>query len=223
MRHNKFSPWLIIAIFISLTPAAAITEPVEVLNIYHEGALISVQLTDYSLADRDREDCFVLFIVISPTEDPFEIHAAILLFETAGGGSHYCFWILENPYFSATWHSGYVNEHFFVMDLQYDFMFSEYTHIASPSVSILALAGIIPSFPVSSETNEFSPILDEFADILLTYNVTISPPVTTSSTTTTSTSIPLSTTTDSISSGIGVLLGLLTLFSVVILRTKKNR
>ena len=220
MRISKYFSCLVILVFFSLSPVSAMTEPVEILDIYHEGALISVQLADYSLADRDREDCFVLFTVISPTGDPFDIQAAILLFETALGGTYYCFWILENPYFSATWHLGYINEYFFVNGLQFDFLFSEYISISSSSTAILSMAGIFPQFPVSSQTNDFSPILEEYAYFLMSQNVSISPPDSTTSTTSNELS---STTTDSVASGIGVTIGISGLISVFVIRLKRKQ
>jgi hypothetical protein len=226
MRKHKYLSGLVLLVFFTLTPVTAITEPVEILSVYHEGALISVQLVDYSIAGRSTDDSLAIFIVISPEENLLDIQAAMLFFDTDGGGNYFCFWILDNPYYSSTWLPGFENQHFTVISNQFDFMLSEYTQLSSVDLEILVFAGIFPGFPVSSSTNDFSPILMEYDDILVEYQAMKPPSTTTTTTPTTTTSALTSTsttTTAAITPAFGVFLGLISVAPLLFLQAKKRK
>lgn len=224
MCKHKYLSGLVLLVFFTLTPVIAVTEPVEVLSVYHEGALISVQLADYSLAGRNNDDSLAIFIVISYEENLLDIQAAMLFFDTGGGGTHFCFWILGNPYYSSTWLPGFEDQHYHVLNNQFDFMLSEYTQLSSADLKIMVFAGVFSEFPVSSTTNDFSTILLEYDDILVEYQALNPPSTTTATTTTSSTFTTTSTsTTDAITPSLGVVLGLMSILPFIFIRAKKRK
>ncbi len=104
-------------------------------------------------------------------------------------------------------------------------MLSEYSQLSSADIEILVFAGIFPGFPVTSITNDFTPVLLEYADELVEYQA-LNPSATTTTTATTTSSVKTSTTTgttDAITPTIGFSLGFMSILTVVFIRVKKRK
>jgi hypothetical protein len=159
------------------------SEKIDVIQVTQINTKITIVL-DYNLSSTSKLDTNELLAVLvtfseSTLEDPFAVHAAIIFFHTVDN-QFFLFWTLEDPYHQAqNWQLGTENEHYQIYNELLILNFIEFLGINNQETEIRVLAKISSNFGVTTHTNDFRVILDQFiADLPLSYEYLHTEPLT---------------------------------------------
>ncbi len=174
-----------------------------VSDIFQSGPYTSIIL-DYNFSTTAiLGDSGILAIVIAYINQSSSIIEAIELFFHTPSDEYLLFWMAGDPFREIQqWNLGNIFEHFQVQENQLDLTFIEYFNIDDPTIEILVRARILEDITISSQSIDFSIILENFYDVLPLPSWSLSYPtktstISTSKTTSTSTYSSTTTTTSS--------------------------
>lgn len=170
MKKSK-APYLILIFALigcTLNPSIASQRTINILQVTKVGSSISIFL-DYDLnstSQLDSNESLAVLVVFSQDE-PFVIEATMLFFHSVE--EDLLFWMLGDPFTQAQlWQLGVENEHFQTQNELLALTFIEYLGITSPEIIPFVIA-LITIGEVNNQTNDLSPILDQFVPFLPIY------------------------------------------------------
>ncbi|MFW9906068.1 MAG: hypothetical protein ACFFFH_17225 [Candidatus Thorarchaeota archaeon] len=159
----------LILVFYSPNSTLAYNHKVDIFQVTKIGSSVSIVL-DYDLNSTVKQDSneSLAVLVVFSQDEPFLIEAAMLFLHTEED-QNFLFWMLGNPYTQAqNWVMGRENEHFQTQNELLTLNFIEYLDIGNPEIHPLVNA-LITSGEVNNQTNDLSPILDQFVSYLPVY------------------------------------------------------
>jgi hypothetical protein len=171
MKKSKTSLSIVILILVicTLNPSIASQRIIDILHVTKTGSSISIFL-DYDLnstSQLDSNESLAVLVVFSPDE-PFSIEATMIFFHSVE--EDLLFWMLGDPFTqSQMWQLGIENEHFHTQNELLALTFIEYLGITRPEIIPFVIA-MITTGEVNNQTNDLSPILDQFAAYLPIYH-----------------------------------------------------
>lgn len=233
-QHPKYSILIILFLSYSLLAGISLTQgsieapltfnEITIYDVFQSGPYISIIL-DYNFSTTTLlSDSGTLAIVIAyVNHSSSNIEAIELFFHTPSNDFH-LFWMIGDPLQEVQqWYLGNIFEHYQVQENQLDLSFIEFLNINDPTIEILVKARILEDVTISSQSDDFSIILEYFFDVLPLPAWSYSYPTTTSTFTTswtTSTHSDTSTTKPSITTGFSFLIILGIIFYQVTHRKK---